>query len=80
MKSGVVNCVCLVFLSDCVRWEEWIQRSVDSCLLGDLWEMTCGKIEKWNWKIDDCGISRLDLDLVWYLLHLMKSFYFCFSH
>lgn len=52
----------------------WIQRSVDSCLMGDLLE-TRGerRIKKWNWKIDDFETSQMDLDLMLNQLHGMKN-------
>lgn len=52
----------------------WIQRNVDSCLMGDLLE-TRGerRTKKWNWKIDDFGTSQMDLDLMLNQLHGMKN-------
>lgn len=59
----------------------WIQRSVGSCLMGDLLE-TRGerKTKKWNWRIDDFGMSQMDLDLLLNQLRGMKNVYVCFFH
>lgn len=59
----------------------WIQRSVGSCLMGDLLEMRGErKTKKWNWRIDDFGMSQMDLDLLLNQLRGMKNVYVCFFH